>query len=106
MTDSYAFAKNLPTYGFKDDVQALMDLCHKLNFGVYRFGGLVVQIESERYILSTTRWFVSFTELNDGRQIFHEASGNGRVFSVKHDPAAFEHFLAFLQENVDKWKEL
>ena len=102
--DSYQFTKNVPRYGHKDDVQELIDLCRKLSFGVYTFGGMVIQIESERYILSTTRWFVSFTELNNGQQIFYEASGNGRVFSIKHDPDAYKHFLSFLQENVDKWK--
>lgn len=102
--DSYQFTKNVPRYGFKDDVEELIDVCHRLNYGVYMFGGMVMQIEAERYIMATTRWFISFTELNNGKQIFCEASGNGRVYSVKHDPDAFKHFLAFLQENVDKWK--
>lgn len=102
--DTYNYSKNVPTYGFKDDVQTLIDLCNELNYNYYTYGGMVIQLEPDRYILSTSRWFVSFTELNNGRQIFHEASGNGMVINAEREPDAFKHFLSALQENVDKGK--
>ncbi len=104
--DTYQYTKNVPRRGFNDDVQALMEMCDDLKYNVYAYGGMVVQIEASSYILSTSRWFVSFTELNDGRQVFHEASGNGWVFNAERNPYAFTHFLAKLNENVDNWKEL
>lgn len=102
--DTYNYTKNVPRRGFNDDVQALMELCDGLKYNVYTYGGMVLQIEPSTYILSTARWFVSFTELNDGRQMFHEASGNGYVYAGWEDPEAFKHFLVKLQENVPDWK--
>lgn len=102
--DTYQYSKNVPTYGFKDDVQTLLDLCRELSFNYYTYGGMVIQLEPDRYILSTSRYFVSFTELNNGRQIFHEASGNGMVFNAERDADAFKHFLSTLRENVDNTK--
>jgi hypothetical protein len=102
--DTYNYSKNVPRRGMGDDADTLMELCDELNYNVYTYGGMVLQLEPDRYILSTSRWFVSFTELNNGRQLFHEASGNGYVFNSERDPEAFKHFLVKLQENVPDWK--
>lgn len=104
--DTYQYTKNSPRYGMRDDVHELIDTCMDLKFNHYAYGGMVLQIEASSYILSSSRWFVSFTELNNGRQIFHEASGNGYVINAKRDPEAFKHFLALLRENVDKWRSI
>lgn len=103
--DTYEYSKNVPTYGFKDDVQTIIDTCRDLGYNYYTYGGMVIQLEPDHYIQNTgARWFVSFTELNNGRQIFHEASGNGMVINAERDLDAFKHFLALMQENVDRKK--
>jgi hypothetical protein len=103
--DTYEYTKNIPTFTRDDDAKAVRDLCLALGYNYYTYGGMVMQIEPDHYIQNTgARWFISFTELNNGRQIFYEASGNGMVFNAERDADAFKHYLAFLQDNVDKAK--
>jgi hypothetical protein len=100
--DTYEYSKNVPTFTRDDDARTIRDLCVALGYNYYCYGGMVMQIEPDHYIQNTGgRWFISFTELNNGRQIFHEASGCGMVINAQRDEDAFKHFLVLMQDNVD-----
>lgn len=103
--DSYQFTKNVPVFGYNDHAHRIIELCRELGYRYYMYGGMAMQIEPDHFIKGGARFFISFTELNNARQIFHEASGGGYVINVKDDPDAFEHFIAVMRENVDKGKE-
>jgi hypothetical protein len=102
MTDSYKFAANEPELyrNLKDDVSEILEACVAYGYNYYLYGGLVMQIESSHYVLNGVRYFISFTKLNDGRQMFHEASGNGTVWNIERDPDSFKFFMVEMYDNM------
>lgn len=84
----------------KDDVGIIMDACRDLSYLVYPYGGLVLQLQPSNYIHGSSRFFVSFTQTNDGYQHFHEASGQGLVINAKTSDDPLQAFLNAMKENL------
>lgn len=102
MTDHYKYAGPVPTeyIHLKDDVSTILEHCRDLDYNTYSYGGLVLQIQPVVYAYSFARYFISFTTTNDGRQNFHEASGNGVVINARTSDAPLEDFLDLMKRSV------
>lgn len=103
-SDSYKFAGQKPQLyrNIEDHVSEILAACVRLGYNYYLYGGMVMRLEVDRYLPGSTGFFISFTEMNDARQLIHEASSNAFVVSAAvHGEDALKLLIEAMEDNLN-----